>query len=172
MKSRLDLSSFEVYELSNNIKFQQWQIDLHINTGLLLKHNLIWARRSWENCSSSADWEQLFAKIGGRGAAPTGAAREAACRPAPGLTAWLLHFSVFPTSSVQNSDHPTSLDMQLRVVYLEARFLIASPKEDVTRNLGTGRKGWSRSELVHLVESATGSPSLLCFHLPNFPFFN
>lgn len=130
MKWRLDLGSFEVYELSNNIKLQQWRIHLPINTGLFLKHSLLWARRPWEKPLIFHWWG-------------------ATCRLEPGLTAWFLHFSVFLMSSVKNSDHPSSLEMQQRVIYLEVRSLLASPKEDVIRNLGTGRKRWNR-KFFHL----------------------
>ena len=150
MKSRLNLGSFEVYELSSNIKFQQWRIFLYINTGLFLKHNLIWARGSWGNYSSSTDGEQLFSKIGDEVLLPLVLHGKQRADWSRVSTARLLHFSVFPMSSDKSSDHPSSLEVQQHVIYLDIRFLVASPKEDVIRNLGTGRKWWNRNEFVHL----------------------
>lgn len=88
MKSGLDLGSFEVHELSNNIKFQQWRICLHINRGFFMKHNLIWARRSWENHSSSTVmWSSCFKKSVREVPLPLvfRPAWEAACGLEPGL---------------------------------------------------------------------------------------
>lgn len=123
------------------------QSDKTNTLGLFLKHNLIWARRSWENYSMGSSCFQksvievlLPLVLHGKQRADWNRVS----------TAWFLHFSVFPMSSVKNSDHPSSLEVQQHVIYLDIRFLVASPKEDVIRNLGTGRKWWNRNEFVHL----------------------